>query len=880
MSLRRFVLRRRWDEERSRELEAHIDHLTDLHEAQGMNRGEARRQAYLRLGNPTRIREDLYEMNTLTLLDSLWRDFRYAVRTLSRTPFFAAIAILVMALGIGANSSLFTVVRSVLLKPLPFPESERLVSLYGRSIKGETVYNVVASGDFRSWQKQTHGFESMAIWKNQRFNLSGQGNQMPEVVNAIASSWELLATLGVQPALGRGFTAEDDQVQAAPAAMLTWSLFERRFGADPSILGRTVLLDAKSYTVVGVLPKWLAYPDVRTQLWVPYYHVVSRDDAESHGNHMSSVVARLKRDVTPQAAIQELNALQERIHQQYLTIPVSNGADMRPLLEDLSGNFKQPLYVLLAAVGCVLLIACLNVASLLVARTASRRREVAIRAALGGTRWRLLREHMMESLVICGAGGALGLVLGSWATTWLQSERKDLPQINAITVDLPVILFVLGITALTAGIAGLLPALSATSEKVMDALKDASRSMGASRARTTLRKSLLAVEVALTVMLLVGAGLLLKGFLHLRGVDLGCETDNILTMRYALPKSGYGDQDRLTAFHASLLGRVRQMPGVESASLVSVVPGGGYWGDNMFEIPEHPPLAQGDHVFALFRSIDPAYFRTMRIPLKKGRFFRDDERTTHTRVVIINEQMASQHFPGEDPLGKHLRFLDDSEPNGQKDYEIVGVVGNTRHRLGADLKSMMFFPVYADTQGDNRSVTLVIRARHNVESLALPVQKLVTQIDPNLPVSDVLTMTQIIGESTTTASFNAILVLAFAVLSLLLASVGLYGVLSYLVAQRSGEIGIRVALGAGRQQVLSLVLIDGLGPAAMGLALGLVGSLAGARLLQSMLYGVSPFDSAVFGGVVLLLAMVSFAASAAPAWRASRLDPLRALRME
>ncbi|WP_321476822.1 ABC transporter permease [uncultured Paludibaculum sp.] len=880
MALGRFFRREQWDEERRKEIEAHVDHLADLNVAQGMNRDEARRQAYLRLGNPTRIREDLYQMNTLTLIDSLWRDLRYAVRTLSRTPFFAAIAILVMALGIGANSSLFTVVRSVLLKPLPFPESEQLVSIYARSGPGKTGYNVVAAGDFRSWERETHGFESMAIWRGQRYNLSGQGNQLPEVVNAAAGSWRLLSTLGVQPALGRGFTAGDDRLESAPTTMLSWSLFERRFGADPGIVGKTILLDAKSYTIIGVLPKWFVYPDVRNQLWVPYFHVVSREDAESHSNHTSSVIARFRRDVAPQSAIQEVDTLQERIHDQYLNLPVSSGAVMRPLLEDLSGEFKRPLYVLLAAVGCVLLIACLNVASLLVARTASRRREVAIRAALGGTRWRLLREHMMESLVICGAGGALGLMLSSWATAWLQSERKDLPQINAITVDIPVILFVVGITAFTGVIAGLLPALSATSERVIDALKDASRSMGVSRSRTTLRKSLLAMEVALTVMLLVGAGLLLKGFLRLRGAELGCQTNNILTMRYALPTSAYADAGRVTAFHESLVSRVRQVPGVEAASLVSIVPGAGYWGDNMFTIPEHPPLPPGDHVFALFRSVEPAYFRTMRIPLKKGRYFRDDERTNKTRVVMISERMATQHFPGEDPLGKHLRFLDYSAPDQYKDYEIVGVVGNTRHHLGADARSMMFFPVYGDAEGDNRVVTLVIRARRNVESLALPVQKLVTQMDPNLPVSDVLTMQQIIGQSTTDASFNAMLVLAFALLSLLLASVGLYGVLSYLVAQRSGEIGIRVALGAGRQQVLGLVLLDGLRPAATGLVIGLAGSLAGARLLQSMLYGVSPFDSVVFAGVVLLLAVVSFVASAAPAWRASRLDPLRALRME
>lgn len=880
MGLRRFLRRGRWDEERRREIEAHLDHLTDLNVAKGMDRDEARRQAVLRLGNPARIREELYQMNTVTLFDSLGRDLRYAVRTLSRTPFFAAVAILVMALGIGANSSLFTVVRSVLLKPLPFPESENLVSLYGRSIQGETVYNVVAAGDFQSWKKETHGFESMGIWRGQRFNLSGQGNQLPEVVNGTAASWEVLPTLGVQPAMGRSFRKEDDRIAAAPAALLSWNLYERRFGSDPGVVGRTILLDATPYTVVGVLPKWFAYPDTRTEVWVPYFHVVSAEDAESHGNHTSEVVARVRKDVTQAAAIQELSALQRRIHKQYLNLPVADGADLRPLLEDVSAGYKKPLYVLLAAVGCLLLIACLNVASLLVARTAARRREVAIRAALGGTRWRLLREHMMESLVICGAGGALGLVLGTWATAWLRSERKDLPQVNAIHLDWQVVLFVIAITGATGVIAGLLPALSATSGKLTEALKDASRSMGTSRSRTTLRKTMLAVEVALTVVLLVGAGLLLKGYVRLRSGNIGCQTENVLTMRYALPERSYPTVESTIAFHEALLRRVRQMPGVDAAGITSIAPGAGYWGDNMYTVPEHPPLPAGEHHFALFRTTDPGYFGALRIPLLKGRYFRDDERMERSNVVIINEKMASQVFPGEDPIGKHLRYEDSDAPNGMRDYEIVGVVGNTLHYMSQPQKTMTFFPLYGKTIGDYRSVTLVLRSGHSVEQLALPVQKVITELDPNLPVSSVLTMPQIIGDTTSDASFSAMLVLAFALLSLLLASVGLYGVLSYLVAQRSGELGIRVALGAGRQQVLRLVLMDGLRPAFAGLALGLAGSLAAARLLQSMLYGVSPFDGTVFATVVALLAAVALAASAAPAWRASTMDPLRALRME
>jgi len=501
-----------------------------------------------------------------------------------------------------------------------------------------------------------------------------------------------------------------------------------------------------------------------------------------------------------------------------------------------------------------------------------------MRLALGGSRMRLIGQQITESVLICLSGGLLGIVLAAAAVRWLTMYWLDLPRADAIHIDATVLAFAVGITFLAGILSGVLPAMLFTGARVSAALQDSARTLGVSASKASLRKNLLTVEVALTVVLLVGAGLLFKSFLQLGAVDLGCATRNVLTMRYFLRGDSYSKPEQIVSFQTQLLERVRHSPGVAAAGLTDVVPGDGLYGDTTFSIPEHPPQPPEKRDGAVFRTADPGYFQAMQIPLVKGRFFTSSERLNNSNFVIINQKLAREYFPNEDPLGKHLAVSWRSP--SPENYEIVGVVGDTRYLLNEPVRSMMWFPILSGIPGATADTALVVRSTTDPATLGIPIQKTIAGIDPDLPVSNVLTMQQVIGKSTANSSFEASLLGAFATLSLLLAAVGLFGVLSYLVAQRTGEIGIRIALGAQREQVLRLMLVDGLRPALIGLALGLVASAAVTRQIQSLLYGTRPLDPTVFGLVSLVLLVVAGAACVIPAWRASRLDPMRALRIE
>jgi putative ABC transport system permease protein len=876
MSLKRFFGRSEKDAELSSEIEAHLAHEIDDNLARGMGEQEARRQAHLKLGSPRRIRETVWETNRLAWLEDTWRDLRYASRTLARTPGFSVVALLVMAMGIGANTALFTVVRSVLLKPLPFRDPDRLVQLYEQSVGGNRPYNYVAGGMYAAWKEQTPSVEQMAIYGTDSINLSGDGGALPEKIRYAECSWNLFPMLGVEPALGRLFTEADDRRGAGGTAMLTHSLWMRRYGGDPGIVGKTILLDAKPYTVIGVLPAWLNYPDTRTQLWAPIYHEKSPEQMQLVDNHNYFVVARLRPGATLAQAISEVDTASKRVHMNHPTAFTGDAANGRTLLDGVVHDSKTQLYALLAATSCVLLIACLNVANLLVARSASRRKESSIRAALGGSRWRLLREQVTESVVLAMAGGALGLPLAWLAVRLLAQARPDMARVEAIQMDGVSMLFGLGMVAVSGLLAGLIPAMSLLRAPLLEPLQESSRTNSPGMGRARLRKVLLAAEVGLTVVLLTSAGLLLKSYQRLRGSDLGCATNNVLTMRFSLPDVRYDTGAKTASFYEQLLPRLRALPGVKAAGVATTLPGQGYGGDSRFTIPELPAPAQGALQDALVRGADPGYFRAMQIPLLSGRFFEDRERLAEARSVIVSESFARQYFGKENPLGRHVRALDfqNVPPEG---FEIVGVVGDTIWDLKEPESPTLYFPLYS---GGWPWAAIAVRSDEDVSSLALPIQKTLAQIDPDLPVSDVLTMEQSIGKSTLDESFTSRLVLAFAVIALLLAAVGLYGVLSYLVTQRTGEIGIRIALGAQRGQVLTLMLWDGLRPAWVGLAVGLAGSALAVQLIRDMLYGTSPMDWTVYAEVALLLFAVAVAACSLPAWRASRLNPMEALRAE
>lgn len=810
--------------------------------------------------------------------DSLLRDIRYGVRTLGRSPGFTIIAVLVLALGIGATVALFTVVHSVLLKPLPLPDSDRLVMAYEADTQSKFTDNQVAGGTFESWRQQNKTFEQLAISTDDDYGISAAGGQLPERINAEISTWAALPLLGVQPAYGRLFTQDDDKAGANETTVLTWGFWKRRFGGDPGVIGRTILLDAKPFTVIGILPVWFTYPNPKVQLWTPVYPEASPQMMQAHDAHNFAVIGKLKPGVPIAAAREDLTAISARERLRLPDGPVFNAANIRPLLDSETYEVKAVLYALFAATGCLLLIACLNIANLLVARAAGRRREAAIRTALGGSQGRLIRERITESLLLSAAGGVLGIALAEVALRWLVHLRSDLPRVESIHLDLTAILFSAGIAMLCGIVAGLAPGLAEDEQQVVRALQESSRSVSGGQRSVRLRRALLSIEVALTVVLLVGAGLFLRSYQRLRAVDIGVSTRNILTMTISLPNGQYKDGATKTAFYEQLLERVRAMPGVRAAGLSTVLPGAGHYQDDAVTIHEYPPLKQGDWLDASVRFVDPQYFQAMRIPLLKGRYFAADERLARSKYVIVSESFVRQIMKGQEPLGKHVDDANNAQP-GEKSAsnEIVGVVPDVRESAARPPRPTAYYPLYG---GLRDYVSLAVRTNSDPLSFALPVQRVIAQLDPNLPVSDVLSLDQLVGKSTVAASFDATLLGIFAVLSLVLAAVGLFGVLSYIVAQRTGEIGVRIALGAQREQVLRLMLFDGLRPAILGLVLGLVASAGATRLIGSLLYGTQPLDPIVYIVVTFALLAVAAIACLVPAWRASQLDPMQALRTE
>jgi predicted permease len=871
------LFRRKAESERlNRELEFHLEQQIAENIESGMEPEQARFAALRLFGNPTLLREEARSSWSWNWLDGLWRDLRYGARTLLRTPAFSFIAILVMALGIGATTSLFTIVRSVLLRPLPFRDPDKLVMLYEHFRQTQFPYNVVSPADFRDWRAQTHGFEDMGAWRWWAGHISTMQGEMPEVVTGAGGSWNLFSVLGVQPVFGRTFTADEDRFGANDVVMLTWSLFQSRFSGDKSIVGKQVRIDSKPYTVVGVLPAWFTYPDPEVKVWIPHTPVFTPEEFRPD-NHWSYVIARLKDKQSATAALKEVSALQYQIHMQNLGKPVAEDVVMRPMIEDVVQDAKTPLIVLMAAVGCMLLIACLNVSNLLVARGAARRKEVAIRGALGGSRWKLIQEQMTESLLIAMAGGALGWGLSVLATKWLATHWSDLPRADAIRVDGSVSAFAVAIVLLTALLAGLVPAISSTGKSLLGALQDSARSIGGSVSRAALRKALLTAEIALTVVLLISAGLLFKSFIHLRTSDLGCVTDNVLTIRYGLPVKKYDTPEKVLAFHEALLARVRSLPGMKAAGLISRAPGAGHESDSVFTIPEHPAQGPSMELDALTRKADPGYFSALGIPLLGGRVFDEQDKLGRTHHVIISRKFAQQFFRDEDPVGKHVKIAFSSK---QEVYEIIGVVGDTISEIGQPIKATIYRSILNGDPMLDSVATIVVRAAVEPLSLALPIQRQISALDSEMPTYKVRTMQQIVGEATASQSFSASLVLAFALLSLMLAAVGLYGVLSYLVTQRVSEIGIRMALGAQRSEVLRLVLVDGMRPVLIGLVIGLAGGAGAGMLIKSILYGTRPLDPLVFATMVVSLGLTAAIASAIPALRACRIEPTQALRAE
>lgn len=802
-------------------------------------------------------------------------DLRYCFRTLCGSPAFTTVAVVLLALGIGANTAIFSVVNAVLLRPLPYQDPERLVMVWENFRALGRPTNLVSPANFLDWQAQNGVFEQMAAIQSLSLNLTGQGE--PEELQAQMVSGNYFAVLGVQPALGRAFSLEEDQPAGPLVVVLSHRLWQRRFGADRGVIGRSVTLSGAPVTVIGVMgADSLVLPALgqAPEAWQPIRLDPARDYRADAGRYLAAI-ARLRPGVSRPQAEADMDAIARRLARQHRDFNKGWGATVVPLQQQYVGEARPALLVLLGAVGLVLLIACANVANLLLARATLRRREMAVRAALGAGRWRLIRQLLLESVSLAALGGALGLLLGWWGARLLVAlAPKAIPLLDQVRLDGPVLAFTMGISLLTGVIFGLAPSLAASPANLREELQEGSARAGAGGGSQLLRRALVVLEVALSVILLVGAGLLIRSFLRLQSVDPGFRAANLLTFRLLLPRRQYREPRQWASFFREAVERIGALPGVQSAGAINFLPFSGMVSGAYFVVEGRPAPEPADRPTAAVTVVTPGYFRTMAVPLLRGRVFTPRDTAESRGVLVINQTMAHLFFPAEDAVGKRLAVQMGNRVPG----EIVGVVGDVKHHgFDSPVRPMIFYPF---TQLPYQYMVVVVRAASDPRGLAGPVVGAIRSMDPNQAVAQVRPMEEVLSDSVSRARFIMLLLAIFAAVALALAVVGIYGVVSYLVTQRTREIGIRMALGATPRDVLRMVVGHGAILAVAGVAIGLAGSWASTRLMSRLLFGVSAYDPAICGGTAALLTAVSVVAAWIPARRAARVDPMVALRHE
>jgi putative ABC transport system permease protein len=831
-------------------------------------------------------------------MQTLLQDLRYGARTLARNKAFTAVAVLTLALGIGANTAIFSVVNAVLLQPVPYKDPGKLVYVWNTMISQGVPISGAAAPDFREWRERNHVFTDMAAYNfggGQNFNLSLPGEE-PLHIQGSQTTWSLFSLLGVNPFLGRGFTPEEEQWGRHRVVLLSYALWQTKLGADRNIIGRALRLTGEDYTIVGVMPKDMPFFDdlPRVDLWVPLSYA-PKDEMNSRGNHYLSVVARLKPRVSLQAVATEMSAIAKQQEEQY---PENKGmgAKIVPLREQLVGDVRSALLILLGAVAFVLLIVCANIANLMLARALAREQEFAVRSAMGAGRGRLLVQLLLESLPIAVLGGIGGVLLAGWGIQLLQSLiPSDLPRFNPIAVNSGVLIFSAAASLLTTLLFSIAPALFASKTDLQNTLREGTRSGHDNRGSRRLRGLLVVSEMALAVLLLVGAGLLIKTFGALRHADPGFSADHVLTMQMALsPQTDFpnGHEDAQVQFYRDLSDRVNALPGVKYSGITTSLPlgFGMSWGKYV-DIQSHSPPTSLDKIpVVLFQLSTPGYFPTIAARLRSGRFFTWQDNQTAPGVALVNEAFARQFFPGEDPIGKPIRMRpplallapDDRKPERMPVVRtIVGVIADMKDQaVNLPTHATVFAPYAQYRQEGWGETILAVRTTGDPLAASQMVRDQIHSLLPNQPVSEVASMEDLLTRSLSRARFSTALLSIFASLALVLAAVGIYGVMAYLVAQRTREIGVRLALGAQSRDILSMVLAGGGKLAAFGLALGLIGSLGLSYLLRSQLYGVSSSDPMTYASVAVLLGIVGLAACYLPARRATRVDPLVALRYE
>ena len=859
----------RREREMAEELESHLRMHIDDNLRAGLDAAEARRQALIKLGGLEQVKESYRDRGGLPAIETLIGDLRYGARMLLKQPGFTLIAVLTLSLGIGANTAIFSIVNAVLLRPFPYQAPERLVILQEHYSAGGFSPSYP---NFVDWREQNTVFDSIvAVRTNESFNFTGSGE--PERMQGRLVSAEFLSTLGVKPLAGRDFLAEEDRPGAAPAAIISYGFWQRRFGKDPSIIGKQLTLNNQSYTVVGVTPpdfQYAAEADVTVPIGLSAerFRLRGRDPG-------TDVVARLKPDVSEQQAETELNMIAARLEQQYPESNTGRRVLVTPLHESFVGDVRQPLLILLGAVGLVLLIACANVANLLLVRASARRKEMAVRVALGADRWRIIRQLLTESLLLAALGAALGILLALWGTSFIAAQLPDgIPRLQEAQVDAPVLIFTLAISLLTGLLFGLAPALQASRPNLTEGLKEGDR--GSSGGRQRLRSVLVIGEVALTLTLLVGAGLLIQSFRRVLEVDPGFNPQNLLTMQVSVNNP---DGQQVANFFEQLQQNVLRLPGVESVAVSNGIP---------FGVANHPTFFiegrpdQENKPASVRYTVSPDYFQTLGIELIKGRVFNAQDTRNSPGVVIIDEALARHAFPNEDPLGKRLK-----QSREGPGLEIVGVVRHVEHDSldGQAPNKAQFYTNFnqiplQSLPNSVRRINLLVRTEVEPLSLASAVRGQVSDLNKDQAVFNVRTMEQAVAQSVAPRRFSMLLLAVFAVVALALASLGIYGLMSYAVAQRTREIGVRVALGAQSGNVLRLVIGQGMKLALAGVALGLVASVALTQTIKSLLFSVSATDPATFTVIALLLALIALLACYVPARRATKVDPMIALRYE
>jgi predicted permease len=876
-------VRLRWrkseqQEQLEEEIQSHLQMAASDRIERGESSEQARQAACREFGNVALVQHVTRDQWGWLWLEELLQDLRYGARTLRKNRGFTLVAVLTLALGIGANTAIFSVVYTVLMKTLPYPQTDRLVMVYEdvRLPNYQNEKNEPSPGNFSDWARQNAIFENTAAYRNRSWNLTGEGEPI-RVEGELVTS-EFFATLRIHPSLGRDFATEEDRPGNSHAVVISDSLWQSRFGSTPQALGQKILLDGESHTIVGVMPPGFHFPDPDDQLWVPMG--MSSAELNNRGSHFLLVLARLHSGITLTRAQAQLNLLAKHLTELYPATNTGQTVNIVSLQEDIAGPVRPALLVLMAAAGLILLIVCANVANLLLARASARRREIAVRLALGAARSRIARQLLTESVLLALLGCASGLLLARWCVAGLKLVAASiLPRAQEFSLNAPVLIFSVALSFFAGIVFGVGPALQAVRGSVHETLKSGTRE-SPTGSRLRMRSLLVILETALGAVVVIGAGLLLRSFLRIEHVPLGFEPRGVLTFRVIPRGERYAQITQRVSFYQQVLQRIEAQPGVKSAAAVSFIPLTLARASKGFTIEGRAPTAPGQIPMAGYDVVTPRYFATMHINLRQGRDFSWSDTPQTQPIVMINEAMARTYWPNQDPLGKHIR-QGGSDDNEFPWLTITGIVADAREidPITAP-RPTMYFPItqFADPAGILRD--WAVRTDDHPQAIATNIRAAVSDIDKDLPITRIRTMEEIRSMSVLSPRLNLLLFGLFAALALMLASVGIYGVTAYTISQRTREIGIRIALGASRVEVVRLVLRQGARLAAVGVLLGLIGAFGLTRLMTSMIYGVSSADPLTFFAVALLLAFVALAACYIPARRAMRVDPIIALRYE